>query len=353
MRLPTGLISTTLLLAAAACSEPTGGPQTASPHGPLHDPKVDSGSAIPDESEPLPAAVPARDVILDPTGSPGSPALIVAGADGSLRWMSIASGEELAALPAHSAGARIGGLRHGRILTYSREDGTVHLFTLDGHETVSALSFPVPEGGKDAEGALIAAELLRGAERAAVARVGLGVEVWDLTERRHERKLAYTEKATAIRASPDGTLLAVAGPDYVRLMESGRGQMNWETRHPAGNTVTPRDLQFSRDGRMIFLLDVGGQGTDAARVVVRGYSSRDGRELWQRNVDTGIHALAMSPDSGSIAAIGSTTTILLYAIKGTVRVRFDRPGAQAAVFAAPGAGLFVRMADGRIERWDL
>jgi WD40 repeat protein len=197
--------------------------------------------------------------------------------------------------------------RDGSIVALEHSDGTVKLH--DGFTDRSRAILQPP-------GALTAMSFCRDGSTLAVAG-SEGVRLWDTTSGRLGGELRFDHSwATCVEFGPDGRTLAVGGSDgEIRLFEPGTWRQRLAIRAHSGPVNI---LAFTDDGRMLASLSKG-----------------NGVGLWDAKTGRPHPRLANIPgDACSMALAPTGTAVAMGYFDGPVRVRDTHKGVVRATLAA-------------------
>lgn len=176
-----------------------------------------------------------------------------------------------------------------------------------------------------------------------VGRDAGGTVVHGVADGRLKRSLQQADHVADVRFSPDERTMITAGRGFVKL---------WDARSFALKRWfkvldNPIRAALSADGRTL----VG--GSDAG---LRIWNARSGRQ--RRFIPDGeVQAVAISPDSGTVAYGGETGKLNLLDASGHGRprtlARFPGVYVLSAAFSPDGGRLAVGLSDGTSRQWDV
>ena len=176
-----------------------------------------------------------------------------------------------------------------------------------------------------------------------VGRVNGGAVVHDVADGRLQRSLQPADHVADLRFSPDERTMITAGSGFVKLWDarSFALERTFKTRE---NVIR---AALSADGRTL------AGGTDRG---LRIWNARSGRQ--RRLVpDSEVPAVAISPDSGTVAYGGAAGKLNLLAASGpgNPRMLARFPGAEvfSAAFSPDGTRLTAGLTDGTARQWDV
>ena len=207
---------------------------------------------------------------------------------------------------------RIWDVRDGRELRRINEQGNSVTFTPDGSSLV-------------------------------VGRANGGTVVHDVADGRLQRSLQQADHGADVRFSPDDRTMITAGVGFVKLWDARSFAL--ERTFKTRGTVSRAAL--SADGRTL------AGGTEGG---LRIWNPRSGRQ--RRFVPDGeVPAVAISPDSGTVAYGGESRTLNLLAASGHGKprtlARFPGVDVLSAAFSPDGARLAAGLSDGTARQWDV
>ncbi len=197
-----------------------------------------------------------------------------------------------------------------------------------------------------------------------VVTISANLEMWDVADRAHPRRLAYTSGDIATGAdpafSPDGRVLATAG---------GGGGILWNVADPA------------RPAKIVDLPGPGGVGADQfspdGRILASSYGgtvalwniadpARATRIATLTRQDGDVSALSFSPDGHLLASVSERGTVALWNIASPARATPlatltippaaipNQPGPDVAVSFSPDGHLLASASDGgTVVLWNI
>ncbi len=170
-----------------------------------------------------------------------------------------------------------------------------------------------------------------------------GTVVYGVADGRLQRSLQQADHVADVRFSPDERTMITAGIGFVKLWDA----RSFALKRAFGLLDDPIRAALSADGRTL----VG--GTDAG---LRIWDPRNGRQ--RRFVpDREVQAVAISPDSGTVAYGGEAGNLNLLDASGHGRprtlARFPGAHVLSAAFSPDGAQLAVGLSDGTARQWDV
>lgn len=132
------------------------------------------------------------------------------------------------------------------------------------------------------------------------------VKLWRRPRNVQTAKLAGPAEVTAVTASADGKLLAVAGADNtIKLWELATGK---HLKDLAGHSAAVSSLRFSADGAKLF--------SASADKSLRLWNAADGQPVVQVETPAAVHSLTLVGDGTTIATGGADNIIRLWKLGG-------------------------------------
>jgi WD40 repeat protein/tRNA A-37 threonylcarbamoyl transferase component Bud32/tetratricopeptide (TPR) repeat protein len=314
--------------------------------------------------------------------SPTGEWLATAGADGTVRVWSAATGEQAHLLRGHTgAVTRLAFSPDGALLASGGMDGTVRVhdtrasrllrahaahppngvclaFSPDGKWLASgggdgkvrfwetATGRPGPVLGGEVTAGVVSVTFSPDGERVVAGHQAGGAQVWDARSGKPLLRLGRNTPALfAAACSPDGRYIALPGwGGLAYLLDARTGAIRTTLRGHEGGTSA---LAFSPDGQHL----VSG-GADR---VVRAWAVPSGRELFQFRAPQRVLGVAHSPDGRRLAVAGESPQVVVHDGAG-------RPGARALpiparwvkslAFSPDGRRLATGDREGAVRLWD-
>jgi WD40 repeat protein len=276
--------------------------------------------------------------------SPDGLKISVGGDDGKLRTWRVDNGETLRET---GLGQRVNAIAYspdGSLLASSVANGiTLQYLREDRQQTLPAKN--TREMAFSSDGHL----LFAGGEGA--------VTVWDTASGERVRELPLTGNVDALALSPDGSVVAVGGPNNtVHVWNVATGQAVMEGRHESGSASMPLRLG-SRDGGVFALaffkdgkyLASGGQDHS-----VRLWQVATGKEVFRGYQADSIYGVAFSPVAPLLASAGMDGTARVWDLsKGMELYRLTHKDVVTQVIWDSSGNLLTVSQDGTARLWDM
>ena len=235
----------------------------------------------------------------------------------------------------------------GALMATTRVGGTVALVDLRSGRLVHTLP---ARNGSIANGVAFT----RDGERLVTGGIAGTVTIWDVATHAAVRRLRFAAPVFTTAVSPDGRLLAVTRQAddendarvEVRNLTTGARLYTHTVRGGAG------DLQFSRDGRVLFA-----SGCCRGGSTVAAWDARTGAARFERTQDDHLTAFALLPSSRALLVGNEDGGVALWdartgqQVGGTTSVA---PDAVSQIAVSPDGRLFaVGAFDGTATLWDV